>query len=75
MDLLEQLDLIKGRWQALIKETRDAGVPRHTLLEALAAEVAVVLAEQPEHISSSWIEEVRQNVRELRQRGGAEGES
>lgn len=74
MDLMEQLDLIKEHWLAFIKVTKDAGVPRHTLLEALAAEMAVVLADQPEHISSSWLEEIRQNVGELRQRSGSRDE-
>ncbi len=69
MDLLEQLALIKGYWRSLLKAANDGNVPSHTLLEALAAEVAIVLAAQPEHTSSSWIEEVKRNVRELRHRG------
>lgn len=68
MDLLDQLGLIKEHWRVFIETAEDAGIPRHTLFEALAAEIAELLAEQPEHISLSWSEEVRHNVSELRQR-------
>ena len=72
VDLTEQVSLIREHWLLLVESARQANVPEHTLLNALAAYLAALLARQPEHVATEWVAELEDHVRQLRARGAGE---
>lgn len=74
MNLNEQLDLIREHWRLLIESAEEAGVPAHTLLSVLAAQLADAMARQPEHVVAEWVAALEDHIEQLRLRefGGTE---
>ena len=68
MDLNEQVHLIREHWRLLADATETAGIPDHTLLNVLGAQLAELLAHQPERSSAEWLVEVEDHIRQLRAR-------
>ncbi|MBZ0114389.1 MAG: hypothetical protein K8J08_18145 [Thermoanaerobaculia bacterium] len=68
MNLNEQLDLIREHWRLLIESAEEAGVPTHTLLSVLAAQLADVMTRQPEHVVAEWVEALEAHIEQLRLR-------
>lgn len=72
MDLNEQLGLIREHWRLLLEAADECAIPRHTLINVLAAELAKVLAEQPAHVVRDWLVELEDHIEQLRSRRRAE---
>lgn len=68
MDLNEQVDLIREHWRLLVDAAETAGIPDHTLLNVLGAQLAEPLARQQERAAAQWLVEVEDHIRQVRAR-------
>lgn len=68
MDLSDQVDLIKEHWRLLLEAAERASIPDHTLLNALGALLAVLLAHQEDCVVAEWMVAVEDHVQQVRNR-------